>query len=658
MKRIELKEIYNFTLYSALTYSPNGKSFACVESKASEEENSYPSNLRLYRDGKIVPLVNDGKVGSFFFEDDDHILFAAKREEKDKKREDPFTILYRLSLSGGEAEKAYELPISAHDFKKLPNGDYLFYGDIDKRYPDFYSLDEKKRKKFLEDHQEDKDYEELDESPFSANGAGFVNSYRTALFYFDVKANKIERLTPPTMDVGSLLIRGDEAFFLASSYKNKAPVQSAIYKLALSDKKPKMVVGPKLGLYLIALVGDRIMAVGGPVGKNGMSKNPKFYLLDEKTWDYQMINDADESVGHGILTDVEYGLTRAFKEDGQYLYFTANDRYHTVLKRIGLDGKIEIVNQQNGAIYDFDVKEGNLVLMGMFDLSLPEIYLPKGDELIPVTEGNKKVFEDKYLAKPEYLSTVFEDEDIDGWVLKPFEYDPKKKYPAILDIHGGPKCAYGPIFFHEMQYWASKGYFVMFCNPHGSDGRGNDFADLRMRWGDIDYKHIMAFVDNVLANYPQIDVKRVCCTGGSYGGYMSNWILGHTNRFCAIATQRSIMNWISMYGISDIPPTRCAWVCDTHPYSEKGFRQMWKHSPLKYIKNAKTPTLIIHSDEDHRCPIPEGYQLLTALVYLKVPAKMVVFHGENHELSRTGKPKHRIKRLSEITKWFDNYTKE
>ena len=116
------------------------------------------------------------------------------------------------------------------------------------------------------------------------------------------------------------------------------------------------------------------------------------------------------------------------------------------------------------------------------------------------------------------------------------------------------------------------------------------------------------------------------------------------------------MNWITMYGVSDIPPLMCGETCNTDPYSQEGFAQMWDVSPLKYIGNATTPTLIIHSDEDYRCPIGEGYQLFTALKHKGVPAKMVVFHGENHELSRSGKPKHRVKRLEEITKWFRIYT--
>lgn len=134
--------------------------------------------------------------------------------------------------------------------------------------------------------------------------------------------------------------------------------------------------------------------------------------------------------------------------------------------------------------------------------------------------------------------------ELDGWILKPADFDEKRTYPAILDIHGGPKTAYGEVFFHEMQFWAGQGYVVFFCNPTGSDGRGDRFADLRGRYGQIDYEDLMAFTDAVLDRVPQIDTRRLGVTGGSYGGYMTNWIIGHTDRFAAAASQRSIANWV------------------------------------------------------------------------------------------------------------------
>ena len=206
-----------------------------------------------------------------------------------------------------------------------------------------------------------------------------------------------------------------------------------------------------------------------------------------------------------------------------------------------------------------------------------------------------------------------------------------------------------------MQVWASEGYFVFFTNIRGSDGRGDKFADIRGLYGDVDYKNLMDFADEVLKRYPAIDKDRVCETGGSYGGFMTNWIVGHTDRFCCAASQRSIANWISKSFMSDIGPYFNPDQCGASSPFE--FDKLWDHSPLKYAENAKTPTLFIHSDQDHRCPLPEGMQMMQALTLKGVETRMCIFHGETHELSRSGKPKHRIRRLTEITNWFNKFAK-
>ena len=259
------------------------------------------------------------------------------------------------------------------------------------------------------------------------------------------------------------------------------------------------------------------------------------------------------------------------------------------------------------------------------------------------------------MALPEPLSVRSRELDIGGWVLKPKDFDPEKQYPAILDIHGGPKTVYGPVFYHEMQLWASMGYFVFFCNPMGSDGRDNVFMDIRGHYGDTDFANLMDFTDAALKQYPQIDPKRLCVTGGSYGGFMTNWIIGHTERFCCAASQRSIANWTGFYGMSDIGFFFAGDQTDADLYETP--ERLWAQSPLKYAKNVKTPTLFIHSDEDYRCPLAEGIQMYAALADLGVETRLCLFHGENHELSRSGKPKHRQRRLKEITDWFEQHAR-
>ena len=661
MEKIKVDDFTKFKFLSSLTYSPDGSKIAYVITNVSEDKKEYESNLRLIVGKDDKPMINDGKVGSFVFEDNDHILFAAERgKDKDKDGDEPKdikTVLYRLPLNGGEAEKAYELPLNVDSVKVLKSGDLLITGETLVDYPDLYLLKDDKRKEVLEKLKEEKDYEVLTQSPFFFNGAGYIAGKRESLYIFNKETGKLKRLTDKLTDVGDFAVDGKDLYFSGVRFTAKMPKYEGIYHIDLETFKVERILKPKLMIFGIGLIDGKIIICGSEGKRYGDNEDPWFYVLDPKTGELKVICEADENIEAGIIGDVEYGGTQFLKTEGKYMYFPSIQRDRCVLKRIGLDGKIETVVSKEGSVNDYDVYKDNVVFMGMFGQDLPEIFLKDGDRSRRITSWNRDVFKDAYIAKPKPLKTQVGNETVDGWVLLPENFDEKGSYPAILDIHGGPKCTYGTVYFHEMQYWVSKGYIVMYCNPHGSNGKGNDFSHLDMQWGGIDYEQIMAFVDNVMAKYPAIDTKRVCCTGGSYGGYMSNWIMGHTDRFCAIATQRSISSWITMYGVSDIPPIACGETCDTDPYSDKGIHQMWNVSPLKYINNAHTPTLILHSDEDFRCPIEEGYQLMTALVYKGVPARMIVFHGENHELSRTGKPHHKIRRLNEITDWFDKYTK-
>ena len=660
MKKIALDTFMDFRMLSSLTWSPDGEKLAYVLTGIDREKKEYVSRLRLRIGEDDRPMVSDGRIGEFFFEDGEHILFATdKRDEKkkDKGEEEKgaSTVLYRLPLTGGEAVKACEFPLDASNFRRLPDGNLLMTGEISTEDPDLYRLEGEKREKALKKIAEDKDYDVLTESPFVFNGRGLIQGKRSALFLYQVQEKKLRRLTGKWTDVGSFRVHGRDVYFSGVTYRYRRPYRESLYRLDLETGKAEQVLGPKLLIYALEFIGDALVVIGADGKRFGDNENPRFYTFDTQTRELKLLCDADESLGNAMLTDVEYGASRFTKADGDHVYFPALDRDGCKLKRIGLDGTIETVVSTTGLLSDWDVHEGKVMYAGMFDMKLPELYQPREDGPRCLTAWNAEVLKDTYVAQPQPIMAELDGEEIDGWVLLPEGYEPEKKYPAVLDIHGGPKCAYGPVFFHEMQAWTAKGYIVFFCNPHGSDGRGNAFAYLDLQWGSIDYRQIMAFTDKVLDTYPAIDRKRLCCTGGSYGGYMSNWILGHTDRFCCIATQRSISNWVTMYGISDIPPISNFEVCSADPYSEKGFAEMWDVSPLKYVHDARTPTLIIHSDEDHRCPIAEGYQLYTALVYLKVPARMVVFHGENHELSRTGKPAHRLRRLEEITGWFDRY---
>jgi dipeptidyl aminopeptidase/acylaminoacyl peptidase len=245
--------------------------------------------------------------------------------------------------------------------------------------------------------------------------------------------------------------------------------------------------------------------------------------------------------------------------------------------------------------------------------------------------------------------------DLQGWILTPPGFNPKKKYPSILEIHGGPQTQYGFFFMHEFYYLASRGYVVYFCNPRGGRGYGEAHTKAIWRdWGKNDYADLMAWADKI-QHEPYIDPARMGVTGGSYGGYMTVWIIGHTQRFNAAVTQRCVSNFLSMWGSSDINHYFEDELQQKPPYED--LQNYWEHSPIAHIGNAKTPTMVIHNENDMRCPIEQGEQVFVALKRQGVPTEFVRFPDEFHGLSRTGRTDRRIARLNAILGWFEKYLK-
>jgi dipeptidyl aminopeptidase/acylaminoacyl peptidase len=242
---------------------------------------------------------------------------------------------------------------------------------------------------------------------------------------------------------------------------------------------------------------------------------------------------------------------------------------------------------------------------------------------------------------------------IEGFFVKPLGWQAGKQYPMVLVIHGGPAGMFGLDWYQEFQVYAARGWAVFFCNPRGSTGYGEKFErGIVNNWGVMDYQDIMAGVDAALKQYLWIDKNALGVTGGSYGGYMTNWIVGHTNRFKADVTLRSLSNFISDEGTRD--------GAYGHQDDFKGlmfddFDQFWGASPLKYARDVHTPTLILHSDLDFRVPIEQGEQWFRALQHYGVPSELVLFPRENHNLTRTGEPKHLVESLNWQIYWFDRY---
>ena len=672
MKQIERNDLLTYKFLSNLNSSPTEGTLSFVVTNSNEEDNCYNSNIWTYqpKSNSYTKLTAQEKESSHLWDTEDTIIFPATRSASDQKRKkakEIFTTYYRISIKGGEATKAFEVPLQVKDIEKVSDGLYVIAANVNVHYPDYHTMSKEEKEKVVKALEEDADYEVIDEIPFWANGGSFTHKTRTGLFLFEEKTGTCTRLTPPTFDLACYEIFGSQIYYAGDCYDKKPSLTVNLYSYDLNTKETKTIDDTHSYCYFdLITLNDQLILIATNMQEYGLNENPCFYQLNPKTNEISLLAKHDDSLGSSVGCDCRYGGSKSWIVYQDKLYFITTRRNASHLYCLDQNGTIQPVLTKEGSVDGFAFSSNSLYIIGMYDQKLQELYQISFDDVLANTNAEKlqqisnyntEVLQDKYIAIPEKINIAGSTTDIDGWVLKPYGFDPEdkeKKYPAILEIHGGPKTVYGEVFHHEMQYLASQGHFVFFCNPEGSDGRGNAFADIRGKYGTIDYDTIMKFTDAVLEKYPEIDTSRVAVTGGSYGGFMTNWIIGHTDRFVCAATQRSISNWISMYGISDIGPyfTKDQMAADIYDNTEK----LWWHSPIKYVAQMKTPTLFIHSNEDYRCPMAEGMQLYTALVNKGVPAKLCYFKGENHELSRSGKPLHRLRRLKELIEWIQAYT--
>jgi len=660
MKNIQLEDFTKYNFLSSLNYSPKGDSACFVVSNCNLEDNTYDSNLWLYdlTLNKYHQLTAFNKERSYIWlQDNETILFQGVRDSKDKKKledGDEFTQFYKLNIRGGEAVKAFKIPMLVDTIVEVDEDTFLFTGIHKVGGKSSIGLSDAEKAEELKCRKEEKDYEVLDEIPFWSNGGGFTNKKRSGLYKYVVSTEEINLITDEYTSVMSLELSEDKskAVFAASSYKDKAEINDELYIYNIKLDKLSLINGEEKFSYSYVnfMDEDKLIVLGSDMKEYGINEDGKFYLIDINTKIKTLLTpDFDKSTWNSVGSDCRYGGGKSIVRDSKYLYFITTEIDSSYINRINIDGNIEKISFNKGSVDCFDIKNGNILFIGLRNQKLQEIYSLKDDVECEISKFNQWIHDELKISKPERVEVETEPGVvIEGWVLKPVDFEENKKYPAILDIHGGPKTVYGEVFYHEMQLWANMGYFVFFCNPRGSDGHGRAYADIRGKYGTIDYHDIMTFTDIVLDKYKNIDVNNVGVTGGSYGGFMTNWIK-------AAASQSSMSNWISKFCTTDIG---FYFVDDQNggtPWSNVD--KLWYHSPLKYADKVKTPTLFIHSEEDYRCWLAEGIQMFTALKYHGVEARLCMFRGENHELSRSGKPKHRIRRITEITNWFEEHLK-
>ena len=526
MDTIELKDFLDFTYLSDVALSPDGSRAAYLRHRCDTEKDGYATQLWVTGpDGHGAAVGAEGKKPLVAWESGDTLLYGVPSGEA--------TSFTRYYAATGLSVSAFTVPLEARSIEALGGGIYLLSA----------------RTVLHPQDRQDDDCVIVTDLPVQSNGTGYVSGTRISLFLFDIRDGGLKQITPPTFETMqfSYCAQWQKIVLSGQCFEDKRIIKGGISVYDLADGSFRQVLTP--GDYRVTWVSmlEGQVVFAGTLGHyNTIMENPHFYLLDLATGDIRDYAYPDLYIGGlTVGSDCRYGGGIHCKEMNGSIYFTAAKIGDSPLFELAPSGETREVTRVHGSVDCFDVAAGRCVIVGMRDMGLEEVYslnLADGSETA-LTDWNGPYIRSHAVVRPQPL--FFPNDEgstVSGWVMEPLGFDSSKKYPAILDIHGGPKGSYGEVYYHEMQIWAQAGYFVFFCNPRGSDGHGDAYSRIMGLNGTKDYDDLMNFTDLVLARYPQIDPARIGVTGGSYGGYMTNWIVSAVRRPSAALATGSFTN--------------------------------------------------------------------------------------------------------------------
>ncbi|MEO4054545.1 S9 family peptidase [Solibacillus sp. CAU 1738] len=651
------EHLYKLQSVTNPVLSPDDTEAVFIRTLIDEEDNKYYAHLfHVALQDKEVTQWTFGKErisSPKWSPNGKQIAFLSNRDEKNQ--------LFVINKNGGEAKKIANFPYGVNSFVWSPCGDKLWVTANLKNDKTFADKIEKDDKKLPEAYV-------VDQLKYKMDGVGGDGlrqqgiSSHIAQVTLDgditqfTEGNHFHSLSGISRDGKTLIVSVNRTEIQDFEFRQ------SLYLVDVETKKETVLVDQN-GHYGGATysIDNRYVAYVGSDASYKNATHSNIYVYDTETGETtELTAGIDAPVGDYAVADVQQGVSvpSVVWTDTNALYFQLSTMGDVRLYYATLDGAIYPASPEGEHVYGYTVaKSGNEALITVSNMTFPgELFhydITTG-ERTQLTKFNDAFLEDVTLSTPEpIVYKGAKDWDVYGWLMKPANYVEGEKYPLIVEVHGGPHTMYANSFFHEMQLLAAQGYGVLFVNPRGSHGYSQAFVDaVRGDYGGGDYEDIMAGLDYALANYSWIDENRLGLTGGSYGGFMTNWAVGHTNRFKAAVTQRSISNWISFFGVSDIGYYFTDWQIGTDMMDVE---TLWKHSPLKYAKNVETPLLILHSEKDFRCPIEQAEQLYVTLKTMGKEVGFVRFPGSDHNLSRTGTPNLRLQRLDQIVSWFKKY---
>lgn len=662
--RVQVGDFAKLQLPRAISLSSDGRSLAYTLSRCDLEKKKYFSNIHVL-DTKIGisrqwTFGDQGDRSPEWSKDGTRLAFL--RHEKGEDR------IYILSCEGGEAELIFKQRGSFAQIKWAENDSSLIV-KFRKADPDPEA--EKAIAEGKEPQGKVPASRRITRLTYRMDGQGFLPEDRFHLYRLDLRSKAFEQLTKGNEDDGCFDVSpdGETVAFVAnvSDDPDLHPFHLQIYLLNLKTRKRHLLSPPLGDKYALAFSpnGKYLVYLGhhnihDPWGVEQIHP----WLIDLKTEKLKNLTPGyDRQPQDLVMNDLGFGgaTPLAWSKDSKRVYYLVTSEGNTYIAAAKLtQGDPELVWEVPGEVADFTMADDAVAVLHLDWNSPGDLYY--SEDINSTREAYHQLtnFNHEYLAEVE-LGKVrevrFKSVDgtrLQGWMIVPPDFNPRKKYPAILEVHGGPRVQYGRAFFHEMYYLAAQGFVVFFTNPRGSQGYGKAFSAATVaNWGLCDFNDIMAAAD-CLEEQPFVDKKRIGITGGSYGGYMTVFSVGHTRRFRAAVTQRGVIDLASAVGTSDIG-FAFSYELGGYPWeNQAGYEKM---SPYTYADKIRTPLLIIHNEGDLRCSIEQAEKLFA---FLKIHGRTTEFlriPEEPHGLSRGGRPDRRIIRLEAIAGWFKKYMK-
>jgi dipeptidyl aminopeptidase/acylaminoacyl peptidase len=644
MRGMTPEDVYELAWAGDPRISPDGRTVAFTVTRIDREANEYRSAIYLASADRSSPprrLTSGEKQDTAprWSPDGKELAFLSNRDD-DKPQ------LYVLPLEGGEARRLTKLKESVREPTWSPDGARLAFSA---RTPDplYEEEDDGKRAP----HR-------FTRLSFKLDDEGWTGDRREQVYVVGADgASEPVQLTEGDFESSSPTWSPDSAWIAFSSARE-------------DDWDTRMVID----LHVVSADGGdpvKITRSDGWCGSPAWSPDGALIafvytpgVFDDPRHGQIAVVPAKGGELHVLTSALDrncapYPPLRPPAWDGDAILFALENQGDNDLYRVSADGSSCEPLVQGLGMTGFDVAGGEVVYTASTPTTFSELYL--GGE--PATRIGAAFKARRELSEPERFTAVSKDgTEVEAWIVRPAGLEEGTRYPVLLNIHGGPFTQYANKFFDEFQVLAGAGYAVVYSNPRGSSGYSEEWGrairgpgELGPGWGTVDYEDLMAVTDEALGRFDFCDPERVGVLGGSYGGFMTSWIVGHTDRFQAACSERAVNNFLAEAGSSDIGTWFKGYV-GSHWFEDP--ETHLKISPSTYATNIKTPLLIVHSEDDLRCPVVNAEELFAILRILGREVEFVRFpHGEGHELSRSGTPAHRVMRFEILIDWFDRHLK-